>query len=141
MPTAIDNLVTALEGLSTDRLQRLVDRLERDPGVTLTVGDWRPHCPMVLAGFKPTAASGEAPEQQFAAAWDRFATPQARRRRLPAPPWRSGGPAYPSDVQLLLRKANAVLADRHARAFGPGTERSDNQPMNETCTGAFTATR
>ena len=40
----IDDLQTALEGLSTQRLQRLVDRLAQDPDTKVTVGAWRPRC-------------------------------------------------------------------------------------------------
>lgn len=114
MRTTVDDLVTALEGLGTERLQHLVDTLEREPDVDVTVGSWRPHCPMVLAGFDPTEACGDAPEKRFAAAWDRFATPQRDRRRLRGLAWWGTRTAQPSDVRFLLRQANAVLAARLA---------------------------
>ncbi len=109
----IDDLQIALERLSTERLQRLVDRLERDPDIKVTVGAWRPQCPMVLAGFDPENADSNLPELRFAAVWDRFAAPQAR--------WWVPFPsrvrtARRSDVQLLLRRANFVLARRAERS-------------------------
>lgn len=104
-----DNLQQALEGLSTARLRRLVDRLERDPDVELTIGAWRPQCPMVLAGYDPDGAHSNTPEHLFAGAWDRFAKPDLHWWvPLPLGPRR----ARRADVQLLLRTANAVLARR-----------------------------
>jgi hypothetical protein len=114
----IDDLQSALEQLSTERLRRLVDRLERDPDVKVTVGAWRPRCPMVLAGFDPKTADANLPEHRFAAVWDHFASPEAKWW-FPLPS--TGRAARRSDVQLLLRRANAVLAYRNAR------ERSDDQ--------------
>ena len=108
----IDDLQTALEGLSTERLQRLVDRLVQDPDVKVTVGAWRPRCPMVLAGFDPTHADQNIPERRFAAVWDQFAASEPRWW-IPLPS--AGRTAIRSDVQLLLRRANAVLAYRAAR--------------------------
>jgi hypothetical protein len=111
-PMTIDDLQTALESLPTERLERLVDRLERDPEINVTVGAWLPHCPMVLAGFDPGHADSNLPEHRFAAVWDRVATPKTRSwLALPA----TGRPARRSDVQLLLRRANAVLAYRATR--------------------------
>jgi len=107
----IDDLQAALEGLSTERLQRLVNRLERDPEIKVTVGAWRPQCPMVLAGFDPTHADSNLPEHRFAAVWDRLATPDTRWWLLLLIP-ATGRPARRSDVQFLLRRANAVLAYR-----------------------------
>ncbi len=106
-------LEEAPKGLNTLRLQRLVDRLERDPDVELTIGAWRPQCPMVLAGFTPDSAANDTPEPSFAGAWDRFAQPE---RRWGVRLTRSGHKARRSDVQLLLRMANAVLARRAPEA-------------------------
>jgi hypothetical protein len=108
----LDDLHTALEGLSTERLERLVDRLERDPDIEVTVGAWVPRCPMVIAGFDPTCSEGNQPEHRFAAVWDRFARSEQKFR---IPLRFAGRPARRSDVQLLLRRANAVLANRSAR--------------------------
>jgi hypothetical protein len=117
----LDDLQTALEGLSTERLERLVDRLERDPDITVTVGAWRPQCPMVIAGFDPVHATANEPEHCFAFVWDHFARPEQRHWI----PLRSvGGTARRSDVQILLRRANAVLAYRSARER-PRCERGD----------------
>jgi hypothetical protein len=113
MPNALDQLQCALAALSTERLQRLVDRLEGDPNVKVTVGSWRPHCPMVLAGFDPVMGSPSCPEQHFASVWDRFATREPRRRWLMLL-WPAGGAARRSDVQVLVRSANAMLAARMA---------------------------
>jgi len=110
----LDDLQNALEGLSTERLERLVDRLERDPDIEVTVGAWVPQCPMVIAGFDPTCAKDNQPEHRFAAVWDHFATPEQKFRislRL------AGRPTRRADVQLLLRRANAVLAYRSARGW------------------------
>ena len=108
----IDDLQAALDGLSTERLQRLVDHLEREPDIEVSVGTWRPQCPMVLAGFDPQDATSNMPEHWFAAVWDRVAAPDPKRRlRLPF----ARRTARHADVQLLLRGANAVLAHRDAR--------------------------
>jgi hypothetical protein len=112
VPTPVDYLNDALKGLSTERLNRLVDRLEEAPNLKVTVGSWRPQCPMVLAGFDPTAAAGDAPEHRFAAAWDRFASPSPRPRWVFLPSRTNA--ARRADVQFLLRRANAVLAARVA---------------------------
>ena len=106
------DLEGGLEGLSTERLLRLVDCLEKDPDVELTIGAWRPLCPMVLAGFNPDGASSNTAENRFASAWDRFAKPQWRWRTLVAPARRI---ARRSDVQVLTRTANGVLARRASR--------------------------
>lgn len=108
----IDDLQRVLEGLSTERLGRLVDRLEEDPNVKVTVGAWRPSCPMLLAGCDPRTAGANLPEHRFAAVWDQFATTEAKWW-LPLPS--RARTAQRSDVQLLLRRANAVLAYRSAR--------------------------
>ncbi|HEY1775465.1 MAG TPA: hypothetical protein VGG41_04830 [Solirubrobacteraceae bacterium] len=114
MPDSPNSMLrSALAQLPVERLQRLVDALERDPDVALTVGSWRPQCPMVLAGFDPDNAAADAPERVFAAAWDAFATAEPRRRRRL--PWCSTRVARRADVQCLLRCANATLAARHAR--------------------------
>jgi hypothetical protein len=110
----IDDLKSALEKLSTERIERLVSTLEKDPNLKVTVGAWRPQCPMLLAGFDPLKSSPTAPEQRFAAVWDRFAAAEAR-------PWWAlpfsfgrGRVARRTDVQTLLRVANGVLASRTA---------------------------
>ena len=105
-----DDLTAALNGLSTARLQRLADALDRDPEATVTVGAWRPQCPMVLAGYDPLNGAADDPEDRFAHAWDRFAAPACRWRLLP----RLGGDARCGDVQALRRLTNAVLAARGA---------------------------
>jgi hypothetical protein len=114
-----EDLKIALEGLSTERIQRLADRLEREPEIEVTVKAWRPQCPMVLAGFEPLTEPANAPEQRFAAVWDRFARPE-RRHRLPLP-WdlASTQVACRADVQRLLHQANGVLAARSARHDAP----------------------
>jgi hypothetical protein len=112
--TSAEELQKALGLLATERIQRLVDRLEAKPEVACTVGSWRPGCPMVLAGFDPRTASPSAPETRFAAVWDRVAV--ARRERWWSLPL-SFGPgrvACRADVRLLLRTANSVLAQRAA---------------------------
>jgi hypothetical protein len=108
----LDDLHTALEGLSTERLERLVDRLERDPDIEVTVGAWVPECPMVIAGFDPTCSEANQPEHRFAAVWDHFARSEQKFR---IPLRLAGRPARRADVQLLLRRASAVLAYRSAR--------------------------
>jgi hypothetical protein len=118
----IDDLSAALRGLSTARLQRLADGLERDPEVRVTVGAWRPQCPMVLAGYDsggydPMAGSGHGPEDRFARVWDGFASSASGWRLLP----RLGKDARRDDVQALLRATNAVLADRLAAADSEAT--------------------
>ena len=116
----IADLQGALESLSSERLQLLVDRLERDPGVKLTIGAWRPQCPMVFAGFEPIGAPRNAPEYRFAAVWDRLARAE-RPRRLPFP-WDFGAKRVASraDVQRLLHGANHVLARRASRVSADG---------------------
>jgi hypothetical protein len=105
------DLQIALEELSTERLQALVDRLGSGSVSEVTVGAWRPQCPMLLAGFEPTRAAANTPEGHFASIWDGFAT------ACPTPLWRrlrvrQGLPASDRDVQVLLRMTNAVLAAR-----------------------------
>lgn len=119
-----EDLVAALQELSTVRLQSLVDRLEREPQVRLTVGTWWPQCPMVLAGFDPRRASRKAPEHRFAQVWDEFALPRPTRG-FPTP--RIGRQASRRDVQMLLRAANGVLA---ARSRDAGTT-SPTAPSHE----------
>jgi hypothetical protein len=114
MPDSANSLLSrALEQLPLERLERLVDALERDPDAQLSVGSWRPQCPMVLAGFDPDHAAADAPERVFAGAWDAFARsePRRRRRRLA---WCTTRVAARHDVQALWRSANATLAARHA---------------------------
>ena len=108
----VDDLQTAVDGLSTERLTRLVDRLERDPDVKVTVGASRLACPMVLAGFNPQRAEADQPEHRFAVVWDQFARSEARSWIRLRRPRRT---ARRADVQLLLRRANAVLAYRSVR--------------------------
>jgi hypothetical protein len=124
----IEDLQTALEGLSTARIQRLVDRLEGEPATEVTVKAWRPQCPMVLAGFEPLSEPANAPEQRFAAVWDRFARPE-RRHRLPVP-WDIASPqvACRTDVQRLLHRANAVLAERDSRGGDASTRAASTGP-------------
>ncbi len=112
--SAADELREAVDELATERIQQLVDRLEATPEPAVTVGFWRPSCPMVLAGFDPATASPGAPEARFAAVWDRVAV--ARRRRWWSPPAAlvPGRVASGADVRLLLRTANGALARRAA---------------------------
>lgn len=119
-----NDLQQALEGLGTERLQRLVDGLARDPDVKLTIGAWRPQCPMVLAGFNPSTAASNTPEHRFAGAWDRFAKPEARRWVLLPAGRRT---ARQADVQFLLRTASAVLARRASSGY-VGLGRSSSAP-------------
>jgi hypothetical protein len=105
----IDDLQTALEQLSSERPQRL----EGDAAVKVAVGASRQHCPMVLAGFDPRPADAKLPNNRFAAVWDQFASSEAKCW-FPLPS--AGRTARRSNIQLLLRKANAVLAYRNARA-------------------------
>jgi hypothetical protein len=112
--TSAGDLQTALEGLTTERIQRLVDHLEANPDTSVTVGAWRPRCPMVLAGFDPATACPHAPETRFAAVWDRVAVPRRGRWwHLPLG-FVPGRVARRGDVRMLLRRANAVLAHRAA---------------------------
>ena len=76
--TTLDDLQTVLEGLSTERLEPLVDRLEQDPNVKVTVGAWLPRCPIVIAGFDPASAQADRPEHRFAPVWDHFARSERR---------------------------------------------------------------
>jgi hypothetical protein len=119
--SAAEELRTALDELATERLQRLVDRLEATPEPAVTVRFWRPSCPMVLAGFDPATASPSAPEARFAAVWDRVAV--ARRRRWWSPPTAlvPGRVASAADVRMLLRSANGALA--HRAALVPDVQR------------------
>jgi hypothetical protein len=111
---ALGLLHSAIRGLSTDRITTLVERLENDPTIMLTVGSWRPRCPMTLAGFDPATAPEDAPEKRFATVWDRVA--ERRRHGL----WRSsrGSVARRESVQALLRLSNMVLAERAADGAG-----------------------
>lgn len=118
MSTAVDQMRVALGELSTERLQRLVDRLERNPDVKVTVGSWHPQCPMVLAGFDPVGAEARCPEQCFAEAWDRFAKTEPGTR-WQAILWPAPRSARRSDVQLLLRSASAALAGAGSLSRGP----------------------
>jgi hypothetical protein len=110
------SLAAALADLPTERIQRLVDAIEGDATIKLTVGAWLPGCPMVVAGFDPQHGFAlECPERRFAAAWDRFA--KTERRRL----WHPGFVpiarfARRADVQALLRAANGMLAARQETA-------------------------
>jgi len=103
-------LDAALARLPIGRLRRLVDGLERDPDIEVTVGAWRPQCPMVIAGFDPGTTEINTAEEQFAFAWDSFAEAQAGDPSSGEPV--SAGPARQSDVQTLLRMATAQLAHR-----------------------------
>ncbi len=105
-------LAAALADLSTARVQRLVDVIERNADIQFTVGAWLPNCPMVAAGFEPERGyAAHCPERRFAAAWDRFAKPERRRLWVPGfvPAVRY---ARQRDVQALLRAANELLASR-----------------------------
>lgn len=104
----VNDLQDALELLSTPRIERLVNELEADPNVALTVGAWA-RCPMVLAGFNPASGHLASPERVFAATWDRVAR-TATPWWVPYP-WRTRL-ARREDVQALLRTANVVLANR-----------------------------
>lgn len=106
---------TALKGLPTSRIQRLVDELEADPDVEVTVCGWWPQCPMTLAGYQylqSTIECNSGPERQFAVAWDHFAQRESKRwwHTIVDTPHR----ARRGDVQALLRAANEVLASRSA---------------------------
>jgi hypothetical protein len=107
-----DDLQTALEALSTQRLERLEDRLERDPDSEGMVGGWPPRSPMVIAGFDPTRALPNQPEHRFAQVWDGFAR---SAQKVLIPPRSTGRAARRADVQVLLRSASSVLAYRSAR--------------------------
>lgn len=119
--SAAEELRAALDELATERIQRLVDRLEATPEPAVTVGFWRPSCPMVLAGFDPATASPGAPEARFAAVWDRVAV--ATRRRWWSPPAAlvPRRVAAAADVRMLLRTANGALA--HRAALVPDVQR------------------
>lgn len=115
--SGIPSLETALESLPTPRIQRLVNRLELDPELEVTVGGWWPQCPMTLAGYEArqdAAGCQFGPEHRFAIAWDHFAQREHRRwwHSVINTPYR----ARRSDVQALLRMANATLAHRAGRA-------------------------
>jgi len=115
MSTTIRDLKSVLESLSTERIERLVNRLEDDPGALVTVGSWRPQCPMVLAGFEPLNSAPDAPEQRFASVWDEFASTNRHGwRALLALMGERGRTARRCDVQALLRTANSVLAARQS---------------------------
>lgn len=119
--SAAEELRTAIDELATERIEQLADRLEASPEPVVTVGLWRPSCPMVLAGFDPATASPGTPEARFAAVWDRVAV--ARRRHWWSPPAAlvRGRVASTADVQLLLRTANGALA--HRAALVPDVQR------------------
>jgi hypothetical protein len=110
-----DYLYTALDGLGSERLQRLADRLEGEPDVSVAVGRLSPLSPMVLAGVDLGGAGPDASEAHFADIWECLAVVQRRgvRRILGS---RAAGAARRSDVQMLLRTVNTVLAERTARA-------------------------
>lgn len=110
-----EDLRAAIEGLSTERVHRLVGAIQRDPDIKVTVGAWRPQCPMLIAGFDPFRASPTAPEQRFAAVWDRFAAAEHRRWWAIPISLGPGRVARRADVQTLLRTAKEVLAARSAR--------------------------
>lgn len=123
-------LASALADLSTDRIQRLVDRIENEADIELTVRAWRPQCPMVIAGFDPEKAAKNTAEQRFAFAWDRFAVEKQPRwwtPRLRHPTHR----ARQCDVQALLRAANAMLAQRTGERSAPGRQRVAEAPRTE----------
>lgn len=61
----ITTLRQRLQGLPTERLQRLADRLGSEPDRKVTVAAWRLQCPMVLAGYDPELHSGETLEYRF----------------------------------------------------------------------------
>lgn len=134
-----------LMGLSTERLTRLVEQLERSPDINVTVGSWLPQCPMVLAGFDHEHASACAPEREFANVWDQFAAgaPRRRSRWVPLFPVSADRPrnARRRHCQALLRTANAVLAARvQSPSFRGGAACSSTQrpplPFGEQHAGA-----
>jgi hypothetical protein len=108
----INDLQAALDGLTTERIRRLADRLQQDPDTEVTVGAWVPHCPMMLAGFDPRAASTYTPEQYFEDTWNRFALPAPTPWWTAPVPFSAGRAARRADVQQLLRAANRVLDSR-----------------------------
>lgn len=110
------SLAAALADLPTERIQRLVDAIEGDTAIKLTVGAWLPSCPMVAAGFEPQHGfAPDCPERRFAAAWDRFA--KTERRLVWHPGFAPGARiARRADVQALLRAANAALAAQQESA-------------------------
>jgi hypothetical protein len=115
---AADELQTALDGLPSERIQRLVDRLEQHPRAEVSACARGRRGPLTLAGYERRTDALETPETDFALAWDRLAGPEPLiRRRRPRLSWRLSAPpaARRSDVQLLLRTANAVLAKRVAQ--------------------------
>jgi hypothetical protein len=109
---AVRTVSRAVEALSDQRLRRLVERLERQPDVEVTVGAWRPQCPTVLAGFDPGGPALNTPEERFALAWDNFATPpgDASLRRKAGQP--ASRPARRPDMRALLQAAQRALPSR-----------------------------
>ncbi len=106
------DLQRALEGLSTERIRRLADRLEEAPDREVTVGAWAPRCPMMLAGFDPAAAATYTPEQYFEDTWNRFALPAPTPWWTVPVPLSAGRAARRADVQQLRRATHCVLAAR-----------------------------
>ncbi len=107
-----NDLQTALDGLPTERIRRLADRLQHDPDTEVTVGAWVPRCPMMLAGFDPRGVSTYTPEQYFEDTWNRFALPAPTPWWTPPVPLSAGRAARRADVQQLLRAVNRVLDAR-----------------------------
>lgn len=115
---AADELQTALDGLDSERIQRLVDLLEQHPKGKVSACARGRRGPLTLAGYERRTDASQTPETDFALAWDRLAGPApVRRRRRSWLSWRfaASPAARRSDVQLLLRTANAVLAKRVAQ--------------------------
>jgi hypothetical protein len=132
-PMAADELQTALDGLPSERIQRLVDRLEQHPRAEVSAFARGRRGPLTLAGYERRTDALETPETDFALAWDRLAGPepvgQRRRSRLS---WRfSAAPtARRSDVQLLMRAANAVLAKRIAQDDAHTISSNESSPAS-----------
>lgn len=109
MRTATSELEATLAALPTGLVQRLVDRLETKPDLSVSVGSWR-NCPMTIAGINHFLVAEDGPEHRFANAWDSYAFPCARLT------WRdffvmsSSCTASRRDVQTLLRLCSAALA-------------------------------
>lgn len=138
--STLDELEAALDDLSTARLGRLVDALESEPDVKLTIGSWRPLCPMVLAGFVPNDDPAGAPEHRFASVWDRFARPE--------PFWWIRSPmltlsARRRDIQLLMQSANSVLARKidHTGSCESDLTDPNGQPEQAACRRQLRASR
>jgi hypothetical protein len=133
--SAAEQLRAAIDELATERIQRLVDRLEATPEPAVTAGFWRSGSPMVLAGFDPAAASPDVPEARFAAVWDRVAVATRRRWWSPPAALLRGRLASAADVGMLLRTANGALA--HRAAVVPDVQREMTRIETKQIGGSF----